>query len=142
MKDGGAVTQSFVRKEKSTEADIACEILREQAGPLHYRPLIEEVLRRLGFVQDTARIAAVLTQINLDTRFSFMGNGEWGLKTWDASHTAKRPAAVSAVSRVVPDEEDDLELDILDEDILEEEVLETEDGIYDETDENRRSEKW
>ena len=132
--------QSFTRKEKPTEADIAYEILTDQAGPLHYRQLTEEVLRRLEISQEASRIAAVLTQINLDTRFSFLGNGEWGLKTWETAQTAKRTPAAAA-NKAAAEEEDELELD-MEEDSAEEEPLETENEIYDENDENRRGEKW
>lgn len=134
--------KSFKRKVKPTEADIACEILKAQTRPLHYLKLTEEVLRRLDIPREAPRISAVLTQINLDTRFSFLGNGEWGLKTWETVQTAKKTAAVSAVSKASADEEDELELDSLDEEHSEEEVIEGEDEIYDETDETRRGEKW
>lgn len=39
---------------------------------MYYQNLIEEVLRRLGIPQEAIRIAAALTQINLDTRFRFL----------------------------------------------------------------------
>ena len=136
------MTQLLRGREKSTEADIAYEVLKAQAGPLHYLQLIEEVLRRLEIAQDAARIAAVLTQINMDTRFSFLGNGEWGLKTWETAQPAKRTTVVSPVSKAVADEEEDLELEPLEEEPLEEEVPESENVVYDETDENQRSEKW
>lgn len=143
MKDGGAVTQSFSRKEKPTEADIAYETLKTQGSPMHYIKLTEEILRRLGIVKDAARIAAVLTQINLDTRFSYSGRGEWSLKEWEAVQGAKRPTPVAELNKETADEEDGAELDDLDEDVLlEEDILETDEIFAEPEDEEKREDKW
>ena len=67
-----------------SETDIAYQILREHKAPMHYRELIIAVLDRMG--QDTAisgsRLAQIHTEINLDSRFDFLGKGMWGLQAW------------------------------------------------------------
>jgi len=135
------VTHSLTRKEKPTEADIAYEVLKAHGNPMHYHNLIEEVLRRLGISQEAIRIAAALTQINLDTRFSFLGRGEWGLKVWEPAKTSRKLAPMALMNKASTDEEDKSDPEELDEDALDEDALET-DEVFDETDEGRRGEKW
>jgi len=139
-KGGGVVTHSLTRKDKPTEADIAYEVLKAHGNPMHYHNLIEEVLRRLGISQEAIRIAGALTQINLDTRFSFLGRGEWGLKVWEPAKIPRRLAPISLMNKALSDEEE-LDEEELDEEELDEEELET-DEVFDETDEGRRGEKW
>ena len=135
------VTHSLTRKDKPTEADIAYEVLKAHGNPMHYQNLIEEVLRRLGISQEAIRIAAALTQINLDTRFSFLGRGEWGLKVWEPAKIPKRTASIALANKGSVEEEDKSEPEDLDEDALDEDPLEP-DEVFDETDEGRRGEKW
>jgi DNA-directed RNA polymerase subunit delta len=140
-KGGGVVTHSLTRKDKPTEADIAYEVLKIQGNPMHYHNLIEEVLRRLGISQEAMRVAAALTQINLDTRFSFLGRGEWGLKVWEAPKTVKRLVPISSMNKASSDEEDKSDSEELDEDATDEDGLETDEN-FDSTDESQRGEKW
>ena len=140
-KGGGVVTHSLTKKDKPTEADIAFEVLKAQGNPMHYHNLIEEVLTRLGITQEAIRIAAALTQINLDTRFSFLGRGEWGLKVWEPAKIPKKQATIALMNKASSDEEDKADSDEIDEDALDEDPLET-DEVFDETDEGRRGEKW
>lgn len=140
-KGGGVVTHSLTSKDKPTEADIAYEVLKAQGKPMHYHNLIEEVLRRLGISQEAIRIAAALTQINLDTRFSFLGRGEWGLKVWEPAKNPKRLTPISMINKASSDEEDKSDPEELDEDALDEDGLEA-DEVFDETDDGQRGEKW
>jgi DNA-directed RNA polymerase subunit delta len=139
-KDGGVVSHSLTGKDKPTEADIAYEVLKAHGNPMHYHNLIEEVLERLGISQEAIRIAAALTQINLDTRFSFLGRGEWGLKVWEPTKIPKRLAPISLMNKASSDEEDKSDPEELEEDASEEDALEA-DEVFD-TDEGRRGEKW
>lgn len=140
-KGGGVVTLSLTSKDKPTEADIAYEVLKAHGNPMHYHNLIEEVLKRLGISQEAIRIAAALTQINLDTRFSFLGRGEWGLKVWEPAKISRKLAPISLMNKASSDEEDKSDPEELDEDALDEDPLET-DEVFDETDQGRRGEKW
>jgi len=140
-KGGGVVTHSLTSKDKPTEADIAYEVLKAHDNPMHYHNLIDEVLKRLGISPEAIRIAAALTQINLDTRFTFLGRGEWGLKVWDPSKTPKRLAPISLMNKASSDEDEKSDSEELDEDALDEDPLET-DEVFDEADQGRRGEKW
>ena len=140
-KGGGVLTHSLSKKDKPTEADIAYEVLKAQGNPMHYHNLIEEVLQRLGISQEAIRIAAALTQINLDTRFIFLGRGEWGLKVWEPSKVNRRSPSVTLITKASVDEEDKIDSEELDEDSLDEDVSDT-DEVFDEADEGQRGEKW
>ena len=134
------MTHSLSSKTKPTEADIAYEILKAQGNPMYYHGLIEEVLRRLGIPQEAIRIAAALTQINLDTRFSFLGRGEWGLKVWDPTKVPKRSPAVTLMTKASSDEDDKSDAEELDDlDSIDEDGSELDE---DEEDEGVRVEKW
>ncbi|EHQ92289.1 DNA-directed RNA polymerase subunit delta [Desulfosporosinus youngiae] len=135
------MTHSLSKKDKPTEADIAFEILKAQGNPMHYQNLIEEVLQRLGISQEAIRIAAALTQINLDTRFTFLGRGEWGLKVWDSGKTPRRSPAVALINRDYAEEDDKSDPEELEEDSLDEDASET-DEVFDEGDEGQHGEKW
>ncbi|TGE34124.1 DNA-directed RNA polymerase subunit delta [Desulfosporosinus sp. Sb-LF] len=135
------MTHSLSKKDKVTEADIAYEVLKSQGNPMHYQNLIEKVLLRLGISPEAIRIAAALTQINLDTRFTFLGRGEWGLKVWEPAKVPKRNHPISLTNKASGDEEDRGDLEELDEDVLDEDASET-DEAFDEADEGRRGEKW
>ncbi|MDP4127503.1 MAG: DNA-directed RNA polymerase subunit delta [Bacillota bacterium] len=140
-KGGGVLTHSFSRKDKPTEADMAFEVLKAQGNPMHYQTLIEEVLRRLGISQEAIRIAAALTQINLDTRFTFHGRGEWGLKVWESAKTQKRSSPITLMNKVSSDEDDKLDLEELDEESLDDDTPET-DEVFDDSDVGPRGGKW
>jgi DNA-directed RNA polymerase subunit delta len=139
-KGGGFLTHSLSKKTKPTEADIAFEILKDQGNPMYYQGLIEEVLRRLGIPQEAIRIAAALTQINLDTRFTFLGRGEWGLKVWDSTKVPRRSQPITLMTKESSDEEDKSDAEELDDlDSMDEDALEIGE---DEADEGVRGEKW
>ncbi len=140
-KGGGVLTHSLSKKDKPTEADMAYEVLKAQGNPMHYQNLIEEVLQRLGISQEAIRIAAALTQINLDARFTFLGRGEWGLKVWEPSKVNRRSPSVTMVNKNSMDEEDKSDLEELDEDSLDEDASES-DEVFEEVDDTRRGEKW
>ncbi|KGK86639.1 DNA-directed RNA polymerase [Desulfosporosinus sp. HMP52] len=135
------MTHSLSRKDKPTEADIAYEVLKTQGNPMHYQNLIEEVLQRLGISQEAIRVAAALTQINLDTRFTFLGKGEWGLKVWEPAKTSRRAPAVTLINKGSLDEDDKSDSEDLEDESLDEDISET-DEVFDEADEGQRGEKW
>ena len=140
-KGGGVLTHSLSKKDKQTEADIAYEVLKVQGNPMHYQTLIEEVLRRLGISQEAIRIAAALTQINIDTRFVFLGRGEWGLKVWETPKVHRRSASVALINKALANEA--AKTEELDENSLDEEISESDtDEVFDEADEGQRGEKW
>lgn len=74
------------RKKRTvqSETDLAVEVLRARQTPMHYRELIAQVLERMGERPENpgARLAQIHTEINLDSRFVFIGKGMWGLASW------------------------------------------------------------
>lgn len=136
------MAHTLSQKAKLTEADIACEVLRDHGTPLNYLVLIEKVLNRLGIPQEAVRIAAVLTQINLDARFVFQGNGEWGLKVWVPTKSHKKGSSISMINKGIEAEDGKADLeDIETLELLEEDSLETDDA-FDEAEDGVSEEKW
>jgi DNA-directed RNA polymerase subunit delta len=100
------LTYAKNRKPQLSEADIAFELLQAHGRPRNYHSLIVEVLTRLDLPIDARSISAVLTQINLDTRFVYTKQGEWGLKAWVPVRNSKKQTAVNLLSNTVVAEEE------------------------------------
>ncbi|NLW17005.1 MAG: DNA-directed RNA polymerase subunit delta [Firmicutes bacterium] len=79
------------KKEPLSVTDVAYQILREHKEPMHYRELIMAALERMG--EDTAisgaKLAQIHTEINLDSRFEFLGKGMWGLQAWTSKPASR-----------------------------------------------------
>ena len=102
------LTHSLNLGPKLSEVDVAFELLLAQGSPKYYHDLIEEVLIRLAVPIDALRISSVLTQINLDTRFAYAGQGEWGLKAWAPTRSTKKTPTITLMNKaIVYDEETD-----------------------------------
>lgn len=141
-KGGGALTHSLSKKNKPTEADIAYEVLNTHGTPMYYQKLISEVLKRLGISPGAARIAEALTKINLDTRFVFLGQGEWGLRVWEPAKSSRRSAALTLMNKSSEEDERlDIDQEELEDELLEEETLELEETFEDPI-EPQPEEKW
>ncbi|QGG47076.1 DNA-directed RNA polymerase subunit delta [Heliorestis convoluta] len=68
-----------------SEAEQLVQVLREKGEALHFRELIAEVLKKKGHEDpsnDVRAVARLYTQMNLDMRFVFLGDGLWGLRNW------------------------------------------------------------
>lgn len=68
-----------------SDADRAVQVLQRNRRPLYYRDLIQQVIREQDGTDDAPshRIAAVYTQLNVDSRFIYHGRGLWGLSAWE-----------------------------------------------------------
>jgi len=84
---------------KPTEADIAFEILKERGGTIHYKELVDEIIKRRGLSNEPSVVAAILTQINLDTRFSYYGQGEWGLRSKSNARATRRIPTITLMHK-------------------------------------------
>ena len=96
-------TQDFT---KQSEVDIAYYILSTRGQTMNYRDLILEVIEKKHKpVQSlSAAISEVYTLINMDSRFHYEGENQWGLTEWNPPETKRRThrsssAASSASSK-------------------------------------------
>ena len=64
--------------------DLAHRILKEKKTDIYFRDLLTEVLtaKQTPSYLMTQAMAELHTQINMDSRFSFKGQGKWGLTEW------------------------------------------------------------
>jgi len=67
-----------------SEVDLAHAVLAQEGRALYFRDLITKVLERKEGQNHFLpyAMAEVHTQINMDSRFVYMGKGMWGLHEW------------------------------------------------------------
>lgn len=112
--------------------DLAYAILKRRGKATHFKELIQEILQVKPMGQESLGrlLAQIHTEINLDSRFIHLGNGEWGLRDWQPKGGTKvvrirtGSPAVARRRELVP--EDEFEEETEDEELTEDEE-ETED---------------
>ena len=64
--------------------DLAYRILKERKTDVYFRDLLSEVLtaKMVPSYLMMQAMAELHTQINMDSRFAFKGQGKWGLTEW------------------------------------------------------------
>lgn len=105
------MTHSNTPKAQNSEVDIAYQLLLDQGHSRNYYELIQDVLKLRNLEMEPDRISAVLTQINLDSRFTYLGKGEWGLRAWTPSRSPRKSSSVSLMHKEMDNEDDETELD-------------------------------
>lgn len=106
------------RKEMST-TDLAHSILKSRGKAMHYRDLIEEILKEKEVDADQRGrvIAQIHTEINLDSRFLHKGQGQWALREWSykggrvVTVRPERPSPKPRPARLFPEDEEGTEGD-------------------------------
>lgn len=83
-----------------SEVDLAFHILKQRGEPVYFRELIEEILRvkPVASEQWSRAAAAIYTQLNLDTRFSYLGEGRWTLRSGQPGKTPRRIVLIKHLS--------------------------------------------
>ena len=92
--------------DRVSDADRAVQVLQRSRKPLYYRDLIRQVIRAQDGADDAPshRIAAVYTQLNVDSRFVYHGRGLWGLSAWQPPAAADAPLPDDADGSPAPGE--------------------------------------
>ena len=88
-------TQDFT---KMTEVDIAYDILSHAGQTMYYKDLVLDVIEKKHKpVQSlSAAISEVYTLINMDSRFHYEGEGQWGLTEWNPPETKRHTRSSSS----------------------------------------------
>ncbi|PLT35892.1 DNA-directed RNA polymerase subunit delta [Bacillus sp. V5-8f] len=127
--------------------ELAYELLVEKKQPVSFKDLIGEIqqLQNLSDDEVTKRIAQFYTDLNVDGRFTSLGENRWGLKTWypvdqieDEVVHAVKPKKKKAKKAVDEDFEDfeDEDLDFEDEDLDELDEEDEDIDLLDEADDD------
>lgn len=66
---------------RKNDAEVACEVLREQTDPMHYKDLLTEILNRQGREVTDQNLAQVYTRLNMDHELISTGNGYWDVRS-------------------------------------------------------------
>ncbi len=90
--------------EKKIKAlEFVHQLLKDKGQPLHYTVLMDEVADK--FFKDEEDLirakARFYTWLNMDTRFSSMGQGYWGLRNWAPAKGARRLPLLSLMHKTV-----------------------------------------
>ena len=82
----------------SSEVDIAYHVLMEKAQTMYYKDLVLDVIEKKHKpVQSlSAAISEVYTLINMDSRFQYEGDGQWGLTEWNPPEVKRHSSRSSA----------------------------------------------
>jgi DNA-directed RNA polymerase subunit delta len=88
---------------KQSEVEVAYQILKSHKEAMHFRELMQKVFTIKGVAPDNHQLlASVHTEINMDNRFSFLGQGNWGLKEWTQSKVVRRNLTFATAGRTIP----------------------------------------
>ena len=82
---------------KSSEVDVAYYILSQAGEKMYYKDLVLDVIEKTHKpVQSlSAAISEVYTLINMDSRFHYEGEGQWGLTEWNPPEVKRSHASCS-----------------------------------------------
>lgn len=77
--------------ENSSEVDVAYHILSEEGNTMYYKDLVLKVieLKQKPVQSLAAAISEIYTLINMDSRFHYEGEGQWGLTEWNPPETKR-----------------------------------------------------
>ncbi|MGI6649430.1 MAG: DNA-directed RNA polymerase subunit delta [Bacillota bacterium] len=89
---------------KMSEVDLAYHILKQRGQPVYFRELIEEILRIKSVGPDnwSKAAAAIYTRLNLDTRFSYQGQGKWSLRAVGPGKMPRRIRLIKKTGSTIP----------------------------------------
>lgn len=98
------------------DVDLVYQILKAGGQPQKFRDLVQQVFTLKNIPLDNHQLMAFMhTQLNLDSRFVFLGQGTWGLKLWTKDKVVIREISSSDLepvpSRRRRSLEDELEAD-------------------------------
>jgi DNA-directed RNA polymerase subunit delta len=89
--------------------DAAYQVLKAHNRPMDVQDLLDETLAALGLDREPRQVAKIYTDINMDVRFQYRGNNQWGLKEWQPKSTGR--SNVSGRDRGGEDDDDGDELE-------------------------------
>lgn len=128
--------------------ELAYELLVEKNEPFFFNDLVEEMAALKGTSKSeiAEKIAQFYTDLNIDGRFTSLGENRWGLKTWypvdqveeEVVHTVKAKKKKKTKKAAIVD--DDLDLDLeddleeLDDEELEDDFDDSDDDLLDDDD--------
>lgn len=114
-------------RDEASFVDLAYEILQETKQPFYFHDLINELakMKSLSEEQMQALVPRIYTDINIDGRFTCVGENLWGLRKWyPLDSTEDDLLSIEAYSPEEEEElEEDYELELVPEAVDEEEIL-------------------
>lgn len=83
--------------KKTSPVDAAYNILKEKGVGLYYKDLITKVIdtQNIPVRSMSATISEIYTQMNMDSRFHYAGEGTWDLVEWLPPEVKRRTRVAS-----------------------------------------------
>ena len=84
----------------SSEVDVAYHVLTQAGQTMYYKDLVLDVIdkKRKPVQSLSAAISEVYTLINMDSRFQYEGDGQWGLTEWNPPETRRSSSSSDSSS--------------------------------------------
>ena len=128
--------------------ELAYELLVEKNEPFFFKDLVAEIgaLKGASKSEIASKVAQFYTDLNIDGRFTSLGDNRWGLKTWypvdqveeEVVHTVKvKKKKKTKKAAVVEDLDVELEeIDEDDDDLLDDDLEELDEDLDDDLDDD------
>jgi DNA-directed RNA polymerase subunit delta len=101
MERNDLMTKAVPAAGKPTTVDTALSILDKRGTPMHWRDLVDAIMAvrmPADTVTDLAKArSGIYTEINLDNRFTYVGDGLWGLREWAPKQAARSVPLTTAL---------------------------------------------
>lgn len=127
------LTKSNEEIQQMPLVELAFEILKVKKEPLYFRELMREIQEIRGMSQDEVDdiIARLYTEINIDGRFTCIGQNVWGLNRWypvdkSSERAVSNKKFVRRTGDAFSDEDEEVfedEEELAEEDLVEEDPL-------------------
>ena len=84
----------------SSEVDVAYHVLTQAGQTMYYKDLVMDVIdkKRKPVQSLSAAISEVYTLINMDSRFQYEGDGQWGLTEWNPPEVKRHVRSSSSAA--------------------------------------------
>lgn len=109
------LTQEQLKEESLI--DLAYALLEERREPMEFSALMAELGRMIGLSEEESkeRLVRFYTDMNIDGRFLFLGDGRWALREWypvdkieEETAPSVKPRKRKAKAKVAEDDEEEI----------------------------------
>jgi DNA-directed RNA polymerase subunit delta len=90
---------------KESEVDIAYQVLSQEGKTMNYKDLVLRVieLKHKPVQSLSAAISEVYTLINMDSRFHYEGEQQWGLTEWNPPEVKRHVRSSAGTTKAKTD---------------------------------------
>lgn len=79
-----------VKDKDKSDVELVYQALKANGQQAHFRDLMNQLFETKGMPVDPYLMASIHTQMNMDNRFQFLGQSNWGLREWTQGKVVRR----------------------------------------------------